>query len=120
MIANQCSAQFVYRLATRDEWCAAEEGGAVPLRDIDRRDGYIHLSWREQIIETANLHFADVGDLLALEIPFAAIAPQVKFELAVKRGAAFPHLYGALQREHVARALKLVKTDKGFAFGEVT
>ena len=109
---------FVYRLATSAEWIATEENGVAPTRDIDKRDGYIHLSTRMQVIETANMHFTGVRDLLALEIPLAAIADQVKFELAQKRGEEFPHLYGALRREHVVRVIKLIDQGGGFEFGD--
>ena len=109
--------KFVYRLATKAEWIASAETGVAPTRDIDKRDGYIHLSTREQVIETANLHFAGVGDLLALEIPLADIADQVKFELAPKRGEEFPHLYGALRHDHVARAIPLIVDGNSFRFG---
>ncbi len=110
--------EFVYRLATDAEWIATQERGVAPTRDIDERDGYIHLSTRAQVIDTANLHFAGVTDLWALEIPLAGVAGQVKFELAPKRGEKFPHLYGALRREHVARAVRIVDGDDGFRFGD--
>ena len=109
---------FIYRLATKAEWLATEESGVAPTRDIDRLDGYMHLSTRAQLIETANLHFAGVEDLLALEIPLAPIADHVKFELAPKRGEEFPHLYADLLREHVARAVPLVAGPDGFRFGD--
>ena len=112
------SDKTVYRLATPAEWIAAEEGGVVPTRDIDKRDGYIHLSTRDQVLETANLHFAGEPALMALEIPLRDIADQVKFELAPKRGEAFPHLYGVLTHDHVQRAIKLNKNESGFSFPE--
>lgn len=110
--------EFVYRLATTAEWIATEETGVAPTRDIDKRDGYIHLSTRDQVIETANLHFTGAADLLALEIPLAGVADQVKFELAPKRGEKFPHLYGVLRREHVTRAIRLAESGNGFQFGD--
>ena len=110
--------EFVYRLASPEEWRAAEMSGVVPLREIDRRDGYVHLSTRAQVIETANLHFADAQDLLALEIPLEAVADEVRFEMAPKRGEAFPHLYGALRRDHVRRVLRMERSGDGFAFGD--
>ncbi len=112
------SVEFVYRLATHHELTIGQETGLVPTRDIDVRDGYIHLSTREQALETARLYFADAENLLALEIPLAAIAAETKFELAPKRGEKFPHLYGPLLVEHVARAICLVRTEDGFVFGE--
>lgn len=112
--------EFVYRLASAEEWRAAQETGAVPKRDIDERDGYFHLSTREQALDTANLHFKDAADLLALAIPLKLIADKVKFEVAPKRGEAFPHLYGDLKREHVSAVIGLEKTAAGFQFGERT
>ena len=110
--------QFVYRLATVDEWRAAQESGVVPQRDIDINDGYMHLSTRDQALETATIHFAGVADLLALEIPFAGIADRVKFELAPKRGEEFPHLFDVLRASDVARAIRLVSENDSFVFGD--
>jgi len=109
--------QLVYRLATLEEWSSARETGVVPLRDIDEHDGYVHLSTRDQALETARLHFSDAHAILALEIPLSAIADDVKFELAAKRGEWFAHLYGRLRADRVARAIRLERTAEGFAFG---
>lgn len=108
--------EFVYRLASEQEWFAAQESGVVPSRDIDRRDGYLHLSTRGQVLETAARHFADAADLLALEINAAPLRDLLIYELAPKRGEKFPHLYGALRAEHVTRALRLVRAGDGFDF----
>ncbi len=108
---------FVYRLVSAVEWRLAQETGIVPLREIDSRDGYVHLSTRVQALETAKLHFAGVDDLLALEISLAAIGAKVKFELAPKRGEAFPHLYGRLRRDDVSAAIALIRDGANFNFG---
>lgn len=110
--------EFVYRLASAAEWKAAQSTGAIPKRDIDVKDGYFHLSTQEQALETARLHFAGADDLLALEIPLAAIADKLKFELAPKRGEAFPHYYGDLLAAHVRRAIALKRDGAAFSFGE--
>ncbi|MEO1135011.1 MAG: DUF952 domain-containing protein [Pseudomonadota bacterium] len=108
----------VYRLVTQTEWRESEKSGVVPLREIDRRDGYIHLSTRSQVLETARLHFAGADDLLALKIARAPFGDAIKFELAPKRGEAFPHLYGVLRRNHVSAAIRLVRVREAFAFGD--
>ena len=115
---NDTSPELVYRLASLEEWERAQETGAVPLRDIDEKDAYIHLSTETQVLETARLHFAGADDLLALVIPLAPIAEKVKFELAPKRGEAFPHLYGVLETSHVSSAVRLVREGEQFSFGE--
>jgi len=107
----------VYRLATAAEWREAQRSGLVPLREIDEKDGYVHLSTRDQVIATANIHFKGAADLLALEIPFAAIADNVKFELAPKRGETFPHLYARLEAAQVREAIPLIDGPDGYRFG---
>ena len=109
---------FVYRLANAAEWKAAQGTGAVPKRDIDIKDGYFHLSTCEQALETARIHFAGADDLLALEIPLAAIRDKMKFDLAPKRGEAFPHYYGDLLAVHVARVIMLKRDGAEFSFGD--
>ncbi|MEZ5893195.1 MAG: DUF952 domain-containing protein [Parvularculaceae bacterium] len=109
--------EFVYRLASEAEWRTADASGVVPLREIDERDGYVHLSTREQVLETARLHFAGADDLLALEIPLALIAAKVKFEIAPKRGEAFPHLYDRLRMSDVGAVIPLIRDGAEFRFG---
>ncbi len=109
--------ECAYRLATPEEWEAGKASGVIPLRDIDVRDGFVHLSTKAQALETARLHFADADDLLALEIPLERIKDKVKFELAPKRGGDFPHLYGTLRADHVAQAIRLERGEDGFRFG---
>ena len=109
---------IVYRLATLDEWQSAQLSGVVPTRDIDRIDGYMHLSTREQLLETARLHFSGVPDLVALGFNVEALAGHLKFEIAPKRGEAFPHYYGMLDSATVTSVCRIVEVDESFCFGE--
>lgn len=109
--------QRLYRIASRAEWRAAQAAGVVPEREIDKRDGYMHLSTREQVLETARLHFAGSDDLLALEICGAQCADAVKFELAPKRGEAFPHLYRPLKSEEIVDVVAIIRDGTAFRFG---
>ncbi len=117
-MSNPSAPEFVYRLVSAAEWRDAKQSGIVPKCDIDLKDGYMHLSTRQQVLETARLHFAGVDDLMALEIPFAGIADDVKFELAPKRGEAFPHLYRVLRYDDVAAVWPLLREGATFKFGE--
>jgi len=118
MVSENVTPVLVYRLATQGEWAVAQESGYVPLRPVDEKDGYIHLSIREQLLETAQRHFVGVTDLLALEIPLDVIAEKVKFEMAAKRNALFPHLYDRLAAKDVAQVIKLLPDGDSFKFGD--
>ena len=118
MNPDQSPPDYVYRLAALAEWKEAQKTGRVPLREIDEKDGYIHLSTREQLLETARLHFPGARDLVALEIPLAPIAANVRFEVAPKRGEAFPHLYAPLEPGMVERVLAIEPDGDGFGIGD--
>lgn len=109
---------LVYKLVAPDAWARAQDTGIVEPAEIDRKDGYIHLSTVSQALETARLYFADAPALLALEIDPARVDGEIRYELAPKRGEAFPHLYGALPLSAVLRARPLRREGAGYAFAD--
>ena len=108
----------VYKLVAAEDWRRAAADGVVAPSEIDRRDGYIHLSGPDQVLDTADRYFGAVANVVALEIPLSAIDGALRFELAPKRGALFPHLYGALRTCDVARARPLARVDGRFRFAD--
>ena len=48
----------IYKIVAAAQWRAAEERGVYSGSDVDVRDGFIHLSTKEQVTETARRHFA--------------------------------------------------------------
>ena len=111
------SHNHVYRIATRSEWSLAQTSGKIIERPIDKKDGYFHLSTREQVLETANLHFKSESDLLALEFKVTELGSALKFELAAKRGDYFPHFYGSLKTDDVTAVIPLLQNGGEFSFG---
>ncbi len=109
---------FVYKLAPSAAWARAQETGVVEPAEVDRRDGFIHLSTANQALETARLYFAHVPDVVALEIDPARLSDPLRYEMAPKRGEAFPHLYGALPTSAVVRARALERAGDGFVFAD--
>lgn len=96
----------------------------LPLSDLDRNDGYIHLSTSEQVPGTADKFFGTVSELWLLRIKYDVLAAgtdgdgqlvadktaQVKWE-EVGRGC-FAHLYGAdLGKGNVESAFKVEKNS---------
>jgi uncharacterized protein (DUF952 family) len=107
---------FVYKLVTPQAWARARDSGAVAPAEIDRKDGYIHLSTAAQTLETARRHFSEAPELLALEIDPDRVDGEIRFEIAPTRGEAFPHLYGALPLSAVVRVRPLRREGAGFVF----
>jgi len=86
--------RFLYHLARGAEWREAEVSGTYRGSADDRRDGFLHFSTAEQVVESARRHRAGESDVLLVVVPEAALEAW-KWEPA-RSGALFPHLYGGL------------------------
>lgn len=84
----------VYKLLTGADWRSAMEMG-VTAAEIDLKDGYVHLSTRAQVAETARLHFADAEGVRLLRFAVADLPP-LTWEPS-RGGQLFPHLYAPLE-----------------------
>lgn len=85
----------VYKIVTRSEWSDWQSSGMFVGAPVDRADGFIHLSTRAQVAETAARHFAGRDGLVLVALEAAALGPALRFEPA-RGGDLFPHLYGPL------------------------
>jgi len=88
----------------------------LPLSDLDKNDGYIHLSTSEQVPSTADKYFAEDTELYLLKIKYEVLAAgsdgaskaEIKWE-EVGRGC-FAHFYGGdLGKGNVAEVLRTEK-----------
>lgn len=98
--------ETVYRLCRRDEWLAALEKGNYDGGTLDLRDGFIHLSTRQQMGETALLYFSEARDLVLLTIDAGALGEHLRWEPS-RGGELFPHLSGALPLSAVVSSTDL-------------
>ena len=85
---------LAYKLIDRAEWREAAAEGAYLGSEIDRADGFIHLSDAAQVAGTALRHYSGRQNLLLLAVDLDAVA-DVRWE-ASRGGARFPHIYGPL------------------------
>jgi uncharacterized protein (DUF952 family) len=83
----------LYKICTREEWRDAEAAGVFEGSAVDRRDGFIHLSTREQVEETARRHFAGQDGLVLVALDGDQL--DIRWEPS-RGGALFPHVYGSI------------------------
>lgn len=86
----------IFKLETRDVWEAACAAGRYDGSDHDRRDGFIHFSTAEQLLETARKHFSGRTGLFLIAVRVDALGVALRWEPS-RGGALFPHLYAPLQ-----------------------
>ncbi len=93
---------LAYKILAAAEWAAAKAAGVYEGSDVDRADGFIHLSAEDQLHETARRHFAGRDGLviLTVDVDHPPLKTLVRWEPS-RGGALFPHLYGGLRTEWV-------------------
>ncbi|SPN97715.1 uncharacterized protein DNG_01228 [Cephalotrichum gorgonifer] len=86
--------------------------GELPLSELDKQDGFIHLSTANQVANTANLFFDGYPSLWVLRVPLARLA-DVRWEGGDAAGRAFPHLFGGKLGEEEVESVKELKRPGG-------
>ncbi|MEL7338002.1 MAG: DUF952 domain-containing protein, partial [Planctomycetota bacterium] len=83
-----------------DVWQTALATGQFFGSGIDLQDGFIHLSGRDQVVETAARHFAGQSNLVLVAIAEATLGETLRWEPS-RGGALFPHVYGSIDTSTV-------------------
>ena len=87
---------MIYHLANEKDWLAASAGDAPYTGGAhDNRDGLIHLSTRDQIVESAARHRPGEQGLLLLAVDERELGDALRWETS-RGGALFPHCYGPI------------------------
>ena len=101
---------LIYKICDVDLWEKAQAEGQFTGAEIDLKDGFIHFSTAEQLVETLALHFEGVKNLLLLTIDGSRL--DLKWEPA-RNGSLFPHLYDILPLSEVLTVNPLFLDDEG-------
>jgi uncharacterized protein (DUF952 family) len=86
---------MIYKLLPTHEWVRAEVAGRYDGSEVDRRDGFVHFSGPDQVVETARRHFAGQAGLTLLTVDPERLGAELRWE-ASRGGALFPHLYAPM------------------------
>ena len=92
---------LIYKILLPGEWDEFEAAGRFDGSPFDRASGFIHLSARDQVADTARRVFATEPALVVVAIDESVVAESLRWESTADHGR-FPHVYGALPREAVA------------------
>jgi uncharacterized protein (DUF952 family) len=100
----------ILHLTGRIEWDAAQSRGEYAPPSL-RTEGFIHCSTFAQLLDTANRFFRGRIDLVVLCIDERRLSAPLKYEAPgmardESRAGLFPHLYGALNLDAVARVVE--------------
>ncbi|NBV14163.1 MAG: DUF952 domain-containing protein [Sphingobacteriia bacterium] len=90
---------MIYHLTTSKIW---EEALRLEIYITSslKTEGFIHCSFRDQVIQSANLHFKEESELILLHIVDKRLGDLLKIEPS-RNGELFPHIYGPLPLEAI-------------------
>lgn len=81
--------------------------------DTLEKEGFLHCSTAETVVEVANHHFKDVDDLILLCIDESKVTAKVKWEDLGNIGVNFPHIYGPLNINSVIKTVAFEPKEDG-------
>jgi uncharacterized protein (DUF952 family) len=91
------------RIATRSEWERMQSIGMF-LGELET-DGFIHLSYPNQVVRVANAIYTNEPNLILLVIDRARVLGEIRDEDLNDLGEEYPHLYAALNLDAVTEIL---------------
>ena len=89
------STSSICRIITVDIWNRVRtEQENIPLNDLDKKDGFVHLSTVDQVVETLNRYFVVEQKPLILILDRERLEKKLRWEIVPHRDhKSFPHLY---------------------------
>ena len=99
----------IYKVLTLEEWEQAQTSGLI-ITELDKKDGFIHLSTAAQLNATLALYFAKEKTVVLLQIDHSKTHDKLKFESPIPPGnrtSSFPHYYGDLNTNAISKLWNL-------------
>ena len=96
---------MIYKVLTLNEWKIAKEIGVI-ITNVDKNDGFVHLSTARQLNATLSMYFQDSSKVMLLEVSHNKVKKILKYEptnSGSSRKGFFYHLYGDLLIEYVSK-----------------
>ena len=103
--------KYVYKICSNEDWSKAKKNGNFEGSKIDKEDGFIHFSDKEQLKETFNKHFSNQNNLILLKIDALKLKNLIYEQTS--DGNLFPHLYEPFKVVNVVAEYEIKINEKG-------
>ena len=91
---------IIYHMCKKCEWLDFKDKKFYEGSSQDKKDGFIHFSTADQIVESAWKHRRGQDNLVLLSVKSNQIKNILKWE-KVSGGRLFPHVYGTLLLKNI-------------------
>ena len=103
--------EFIFKIINKEEWQKAKQSGTYVGSHKDKKDGYIHFSEDDQVLETLKKHYPNKENLVLLKVN-AFKLEHLLWEQA-SNGDMYPHLYSPLDVNTVVDEFELSLNEDG-------
>ena len=94
--------EFIFHLVDIENWEVQLEKENYTAESLDK-EGFIHASNAEQVVETYQRYYADRESMVLLTIVPKYITSRLEYDLNSVRNEYFPHIYGPLNKTAIVR-----------------
>jgi release factor glutamine methyltransferase len=101
---------LLVHICPRNEWLNAQRTGIYKDASL-MKDGYIHCSQPEQVLEVAKRFYRGISELVLLWLDPEKLASELRWENVA--GTLFPHVYGPINLDAVISISDLLREDNG-------
>jgi uncharacterized protein (DUF952 family) len=109
---------FIYHIIPEQEWNIVKNKNEYSPTSL-AVEGFIHFSYKDQVIGTAERYYADKPGLVILKVSIDRVKPEIRNERS-PTGGCYPHLYGPLDLNAVVSVQPLTRDDRGkFTFNDL-
>ena len=108
---------IIYKILRADEWAYLRDNGKSKGAPIDIKDGYIHFSTAETVVETAIKYFKNEDDLMLFAFNDTDLGKNLIYEKS-RGDLLFPHLYDELSLDDALWIKPLPSKENSHVFPE--
>jgi uncharacterized protein (DUF952 family) len=112
LVCDAMPDRLIYHLARKADFDRSIAAASYEGAREDTKDGFMHFSTADQVVESAARHRAGEPDLLLVAVDPDRLGAALRWE-AARGGVLFPHLYGPLPLDAVAWTRPLPLDDAG-------
>ncbi len=102
----------LFHIVSSTVWSALPSTGLYRPQSLTD-DGFVHLSYADQVLSTADRFYLDLPDPVAVEFARADLGAPVIDEDSYGAGQAFPHLYAPVPVAAAVAVHPLIRTAPG-------
>ena len=91
---------MIYHMTDRDSWLSQISESTYSHKSL-HKDGFIHCSTHNQVLDTFDQYFEGCKDLILLAVNPLKLSSQLKLEIVLPRDDLFPHIYGPINKDAI-------------------